>query len=262
MSPKSVLFAIPLGAALCCAPTSHAEPLDEVQKLASEWVRLRAESSRLEMDWSTEKTLLQGSIQALETRLTGLEETRQAVLAAGARERGEQGDTSAHNADAALALTAAETRLQGLSSELTRLRSSLPPRLSLALELPFRSLAGKELSSGERMHFVMTIINRCIQFNRVITYSEEAVALEGEKEGRLLRVLYWGLAQAYALDTASHRAYAGRPVGQAWKWEPLPDSADQVATLFAVYNEKADPQYVPIPTRIGGLTSKPAEPTR
>jgi len=238
-----------VGMAALCLPASAANSLDDVQKLATEWARLRSETARIQSDWTTERQLLEASIQALELRAAGLEENRQAMAAATAAERNDQTATAQKIADATTALKNAETRLLALSDTLARLRPSLPPRLSAALELPYRGLAKPGLPATERMQLVMTILSRSMQFNKVVTYAEESVRLEGAGEERLLRVLYWGLGQAYALDASRKQAYLGRAKGELWHWEPVPDATDAITRLFDIQNDKADPAFVEVPLR-------------
>ena len=256
MRPIPIRRGLALGVALALPQFLRAETLEEVQKLASEWARLRTESSRIETDWSLEKGLLKSSITALESRIAALEENRAALAAANSKDLAEHAEAVARNAELSAGLKADEASLVEVSQRLVALRASLPPRLSSALELPYRSLSKPGLPVGERMQYVMTIIGRTLSFNRMVTYAEEAVALDGGGEERMLRVLYWGLAQAYALDTSTRRAFLGRPVNGAWRWEPIPEAVPQVERLLAIHGEKADPEFVRVPARLGHTDAK------
>lgn len=148
-------------------------------------------------------------------------------------------------------LQATEDRVRQMSARLTKLRPSLPPRLSSALEMSYRSLAAPALPAAERMQLNMTIINRCTQFNRSITSEEEVVDVGGDGNARLMDVLYWGLSHGYALDRTSGSAWLGFPGPQGWRWESHPEAAQSVAKLIAIYHDKADPEFVAVPAKVG-----------
>ena len=156
----------------------------------------------------------------------------------------------AKNKAAADDLSAVETRLQAFTAQLVALRPSLPPRLSEALELSYRSLANANLAVGERMQLAMTILNRCAVFNRMVTCGEEVLSIDGEAGSKSLNVIYWGLSHGYALDTEGGKAWYGSPGAHGWQWEPTPEALHSVARLIAIYNDKADPDFVAVPATL------------
>jgi hypothetical protein len=100
------------------------------------------------------------------------------------------------------------------------------------------------------MQFVTTILNRCAQFNKSITYGDEPVTPPGETDRRMLEVIYWGASHAYALDRAGGKAYFGSPGAQGWNWEPAPGADRSIAQLIAIYRDKADPEFVEVPAHV------------
>jgi Protein of unknown function (DUF3450) len=235
--------------ALLPALLTAADPLDAVQTSALEWARVRAETVRLESEWQTEAQLLTASQDVLRERLRLLQEKKEDLLRRTTTERAEIDTFTAKNDASRNELAAVAVRLDELTAQLESLRPSLPPRLSVALELPFRSLTDAQLSVNERMQHALALLNRSLQFNRVLTYSEEPVSL-GANDTRLLQVLYWGLSHAFAFDPASHHAFVGRPLHGRWAWDRLPDGDHPVGTLMAIYQEKADPAYVATPLQL------------
>jgi hypothetical protein len=226
---------------------TETDPLGPSGKAASDWIKTRLETTRLEEAWTTERPLLETTINSLTERAQSLEEKRDLLTAATAKDREEIGTMEAKRKAASDDLHAAESRLQALVGKLVELRPSLPPRLSEALELPYRSLAGQGLGTGERMQLAMTILNRCAQFNRTVTYGDEVLTIDGEPGGaRSLEVIYWGLSYGYALDRAAGKAWLGTPGPHGWRWEPGQDSVQPVERLMAIYNDKADPDFVPV----------------
>jgi hypothetical protein len=227
------------------------DPLEPGEKAAAEWIKTRLETSRIESAWTTEKPLLEATVNGLKERAQALEDKREDLKAKTAKDREEIEGMQAKNAAAAEDLHAAETKLQGLIQKLVALRPSLPPRLSEALELPYRSLGNTGLGAGERTQLVMTVLNRCAQFNRTVTSGEEALSIVGETGLKSFDVIYWGLSRGYALDQKAGKAWYGSPGPNGWQWEPLADAAHPLARLIAIYGDRADPDFVPVPAKLG-----------
>ena len=239
---------LPLAAALGAAPDP--DPLAPAQKAAADWIKTRLETSRMETAWATEKPLLEATVNGMRERAQGLEDKRDELKAQTAKDRSDLEEITAKKEAAAADLKASEAALQELVTKLTAMRPSLPPRLSDALEMSYRSLASTSLNPSERMQLVMTVLSRCSQFNRAITSDEEALSIEGEPGLRSLEVMYWGLGHGYALDRAAGKAWYGSPGPKGWQWEPLPDGSKPVSELIAMYADKADPDFVSVPARI------------
>lgn len=233
------------------APSARAaDPIQEVGKTAADWVKTRGETVRLENSWKQDRTLLTGTISGLKERTARLEEQRDHLLASTAEERAELATLTAKLARSRESLATTEARLKDLTSQVLRLRPRLPPRLASALELSYRSLTSGEGSPSERMQLVMTVLNRCAQFNQSITHGEETLELAGEPGPKSVEVIYWGLSHGYALDRAAGRAWLGTPGAERWDWAPLDGAAPAVAELMAIRRDEADPQLVNVPARL------------
>jgi FtsZ-binding cell division protein ZapB len=228
-----------------------ADPLGPGEKAAGDWIKVRLETSRTEGAWTTERPLLEATINGLKERAQTLEEKSELLRSTTAKDREEIATLEAKNKAAADDLRASESRLQALVGKLVELRPALPPRLSEALELPYRSLAGSGLGSGERMQLAMTVLNRCALFNRTVTCGDEVLTIDGDQGAKSLEVIYWGLSHGYALDRAGGKVWYGAPGPRGWQWEPKPDALGPVEKLIAVYNDKADPDFVAVPATLG-----------
>lgn len=235
---------------LTAPPARAADPIQEVGKTASDWVKTRAETVRLETNWRQDRTLLTGTVDGMKERTARLAEQRDHLLASTAEERAELATLSAKLAQSRESFQATEARLKDLTGQVLRLRPRLPPRLSSALDLSYRSLASGEGSPSERMQLVMTVLNRCAQFNQTITHGEETLELAGEAGPKSVEVIYWGLSHGYALDRAAGKAWLGTPEAERWGWAPLDGAAAAVAELMAIRRDEADPQLVTVPARL------------
>jgi hypothetical protein len=230
------------------APAWGASPLDDVQKTVTEWVRVRAETARIEDDWTWQQMLMQSTLEALQERTRQLVAQRTELEARTAEERRDTADLMERRQALKDAQAQAENHLQLLGDRLARMRAWLPPRLSVALELPYRSLAKPNADASERMRYAMVILDRCVRFNRTVSVDEEMItAANGEK--RLMEVVYWGLSHGYALDRSGNEAYLGAPTESAWAWTTLPDMAPQVAKLINASLDKAEPAFVILPAQ-------------
>jgi hypothetical protein len=232
--------------------------IETVEKSAVDWAKIRAETVRLETDEASERELLQSTVTALKERVRLLEEKRDSLQAK--PDPDPRGADLAARIDAAHAsLGSADARLRSLGDSLVQLRPWLPPRLSKALELPYRSLGNPLLTTGERMQFVSAVLNRCAQFNQSLNGGDEVLTPGGETEPRVMEVVYLGLAQAYALDRVSGKAYLGFPGDQGWVWESHPELVAPISRMVAIYKDKADPDFVELPASLRGpWAPKPA----
>ena len=247
--PRSIRWSCLALGLLPVAAWAAADPIDQVGKAAGDWLKTRAETVRLQSEWSSQRQLLESTVKALEERAGSMEDKRDHLLAKTAGFQTELAAVGARSRDTATGLETTEARLKQLAERLQKLRPTLPPRLAAALDLPFQSLAEPGLSLGERMQLAMTVLNRCIQFNRTITCGEEEVAPAGESSPRSLEVIYWGLSHGYALDRAAGRAWSGAPGPQGWRWEPLAAAAP-VIRLIDIYNDRAEPEFVMTPMQL------------
>ncbi len=239
-------------AVLVALPVSvpAAETLETVKKTADEYVNIRLETARLETSWQEERTLVESMVLALKERAMAAQEKRDLVKAQTARDREELDALHAKIEAESNDLKALEARLKDLTAKLVALRPALPPRLSEALEMSYRSLANPALPAGERMQLAMNVLNRCAQFDRSITVGEDVVTPDSAAPAKSLEVIYWGLSHGYAVDRSARRAWLGGPANGAWRWEAKPEAFDNVVRLIAIARDKADPEFVTVPATV------------
>jgi hypothetical protein len=211
---------------------------------------MRTETVRLNNEWTAQHGIVEATTAALEERARMTEAKRDNVKAKNASDQADIHGVEAKNQAVDDSIREADSRLKQLRERLVQIRPSLPPRLSEALELPYRSLANPDLAPVDRMQLTMTILNRCVQFNRTISYDQEPVSLDGGANRKLLEVIYWGLNRGYALDRPAGQAWFGSPGPNGWHWEAHPEAVAQVANLIAVANDKAEPNFVAAPAAL------------
>lgn len=242
--------------AVLCASVVRAAPPDPVDTLATlslEWVKARAETAWIESDWASQRERLNSTVRAFEEQARELEARRDLLKSKTAKDRSELEEQEIENQRLAGQLKGLEGRLKSLGEQIAKLRPRLPPRLSQALELPLLSLADPNLPAAERMAHTMTVLNRCVQFNRTISLGEEIVAAPGETRPKLLQTVYWGLSHGYAYDKATRQAWFGAPGTDGWQWTACDESEAAIRELIGTFDEKAEPKYVPVPAAAGRL---------
>ena len=239
--------------------TAEEDSLRTVEKAAEQWVELRTEASRLDAEWATQQPLLESFVRALGERAQTLEARRDFLVAKSAKDTTEFATLEAANRAGLTSIQAADTQTQAAVAELIALRPALPPRLSAALEMSYRTLAKPDATVNERMQIALTVLNRCSQFNRDISYGQEALVLPGVDGERVLDVLYWGLGQGYALDRRAGKAWIGRPEGRRWTWSAHPEAVAAITTLIDIQQDKADPRFVPVPAQLNARAEAAAK---
>lgn len=244
----------------CLTNSSSAEPpsAENVEVVAAEWVKTRIETTRIETDWALQRQLLESTVTGFTERAQTLETKRDYLQAKTAKDREEIAALEAMDKTSVLNLQAVEERVKAMSTRLLQLRRSLPPRLSTALEMSYRSLAANNLTVSERMQLNMTVLNRCAQFNRAISDEQEIIDINSGGNSELLEVIYWGLSQGYALNRTTGQAWLGFPGPQGWTWESHPEAAAAVTRLISIHHDKSDPDFVTVPARISEIPAEKA----
>jgi len=239
-----------LGWAASTVSAAETGKIAAVEKAAAEWVKVRAETVRIETEWENERGLLATMVDGLKERAELLEDRRDHLRAKTADERNELAALKEKREAGAAELAAAEERMKTFGAQLLALRSKLPPRLASALEFSFKSLESGELSPGERMQLTISVLNRCAQFNGAVNCGEEVLELQGEPGPKAVETIYWGLSHGYVLDRSTGKAWLGTPGAEGWTWVPAPDAAKAVERLIAIYNDQHDPELVAVPARL------------
>ena len=85
-----------------------------MEKAATEWVKTRAETARLQSDWTAQQELLESTVRALTERAQALEEKRDSLKAKTAKDRDEIETARSKNQTTATGLQAVETHLTEL----------------------------------------------------------------------------------------------------------------------------------------------------
>ena len=228
---------------------AETDSIQAVQESTRKWTEIRLETVKLKEDWVWEKSILESTKDALAQRLQAAASQKKLVESETTLTRNELTKAKLENDQLKSAIIATEEHTQEVIDRLKQLKLKLPPRLSDALNLAYESLDDPQVSLGEKQQLIVTICNRCTQFNSLVTYSEEAVDPTGA-DSRVLQVIYLGLSQGYALDRSNNTAYYGHPEDGKWQWDEDRSLTGSITQLIDVFKEEIDPAIITVPANL------------
>ena len=239
------------GSIVLCSFQTYADTdsIEAVQESTRKWTEIRMETVKLQEDWVWEKNILENTKEALSQQLETMKAQKKLVESETALARNDLSKAKTENDQLKSALLATEEHTQEMIGRLKHLQPQLPPRLSEALKLAYESLDDEDVSLGEKQQLIVTICNRCAQFNSLVTYSEEKVDPD-KTDARVLQVIYLGLSQGYALDRSERTVFYGHSDGEKWQWEENKSLTGPIRQLIDVFKEEADPAIVVVPATI------------
>lgn len=242
-----ILAAFPISGLLPSQGT--AQELDALKDATERWIQTRNRISKDRSDWITEKELLQGSIDTLTSTQEILTDNVE-ILKMQSKKLSE--DIEAANAKVAVFeetndfilshVSVYEKRIQELAKRLpTPLLDEIRPLLR---KIP--SDANDATPIPNRLQNVVAITSLVDEFNNDLTLTHTIKTLD---DGSVIevRVLYWGLAGAYASNADGTKAWIISPAQNEWSWKAAPENALAIKKLFDVYDKTIDPALVQIP---------------
>ena len=240
-----VLLLLPCLAAEETTPTSTRGTL-------AKWVETQQLIAKEKREWAEGKEILASRIQAVQGEIEAvkakLAEARSAAAESQSKKSGAVGESQTLQSDAGQ-LSTIVTELEG---GLRSLQPSLPqPLLDKVSPLYDRmpaDAATTKVSLAERFQNVAGILNEVNKFNNEITMVTEVRTLGGGKPAEV-RAVYVGLAQAYYVSPAG-AAGIGHPGSSGWEWSPAPASADKIAEVVEILQNKAKPRFVALPVKV------------
>lgn len=224
--------------------------LDILKNNTDRWIDIRSRSAKEAAQWEADKTILAATI----TTLTSSEEAVERSLAY----FGEQFDKLAKETEAERERLAGHAETNAFLAEkifaYEQRIKQLVPKLPQPLIDQLQPLLGKVSSQEDaptaplpnRLQNLVAIMTLIDEFNNRVTLSHTIKTLESG-ESLDVRVLYWGLAIAYAVNGDGTRAWVLSPDQSGWSWRDATANAVEVKRLFDVYDKHVDPVMVSLP---------------
>ena len=234
---------------LCSTLQIQASELDVLKDATEKWIQTRNRISEERAKWAVEKDLLKGSLTTLETTEKLLTETN-GILELQSSELEEQIDASK------LEIATFErtndfilSKVEEYEKRIQKITRSLPDPLKeeigpLVRKIP--SEGGTTPPLPNRLQNVVAISTLIDEFNNDLTLTHSIRALP---DGSVIevRVLYWGLAGAYASNATGDKAWIIRPAMDEWEWLEEKEDPTLIKQLFEVYDKTIDPTLVSVP---------------
>lgn len=101
-----------------------------------------------------------------------------------------------------------------------------------------------ERDLNNRLVAVLTILREAEKFQNKVTIKTE------DGDDSTFETIYFGLGQAYRIESTGERAWIGRVVDGAFTFVPADEMAEDIRKLIAVANEEEEAQMIGVPTKV------------
>jgi len=234
--------------------TSADAEVSDFRTRTEKWIETRQIISEEKSDWEVEqdslratRDLLRKQKKALEEQIAELEKTsgfadeeRRDLLL----ERGEHQRTG----------RALDERIRGMERQVLALAPQLPEPLQrkiepLLVQIPTDPDNTRQ-TLGARLMNVLGVLAQTEKWNSTATFVGETRAV-GDDQRIAIRTLYWGLGQAFYVDTEGNTAGVGRPGPDGWVFVERPELAGSARKLLDIYEGNVDAiEFVSLPIEV------------
>lgn len=246
-------------ALLAPANPTRADSSDGVEAMKAaleKWVETKQLTSKERQQSRQEEELLHARIELLQARVndvrTRTDEIRKELLQA----QEKQASLDAESAKLDRALATLRDRVSTLESHTQALLKGAPEPLQRKAEVLSQQFPKDpmktDLTLSLRYQNVIGVLNMMNNFNNEVTLTTEVREL-GEGKAMEVRVLYYGLGQAYFCNKDASVAGVGWPGPDGWKWETRNQIGPTVASLIAQQLNEKTPGYEALPVTIRDL---------
>jgi hypothetical protein len=234
------------------APKDAKPALEETRLALGKWIETQQIISKERNDWQQGKEILRGRIDLVSKEI-GLLKEKIAQSESAVAESNKKRDELVAESEALKAVSGQLNKaVLGLEDQIRRLARQMPEPVSnrlapLLQRIPADS-DGTRVTTAERFQNVLGILNELNKANSEITVAYEIRTLADGTSSEV-QVIYVGLAQAYYLSPRGE-AGVGRPGEGGWKWEPAPQSSDEILRALEIIQGKHSPAFVSLPLTI------------
>lgn len=242
------------GLALALAASALAdEKLDTLKAKTDRWIEVQQRLATERSQWLGDKALLANTVAALEASRDSLSQRIELLELERLKSSDARAAAEAQLEDHQAGEAALEQRLAAFERRAEALGESLPDPLKEKLGPALQKLRadgrGDRFGASARIQNLLAILAQVDEFNNSIAYSHVIRETEGG-ETIDVRVMYWGLAFAYAINGDGTRAWMVQPGPDGWQWSAQDKSAPALAALFEVYEKTATPELVSAPASV------------
>lgn len=217
----------------------------ELRAVIGKIVDIKSQTSKESNEWQGRKATMAALLELHRQELSLLaEELEGAGQSAGGY------DEKKRQTEGELARLKAARRVAGLAvlrnrERMLALTKKFPQPLADDTEIERSVLElwrqGDQARDG--LQAILGMVTKAEQFNRRITRSQE------ERDGRLVEVIYLGLARAYYADRGGN-AGIGEPGPDGWEWKSQASINGEVVKALDELDKKRPPELVELPLKI------------
>jgi hypothetical protein len=249
-----------LAAALLLSPsygqTASQDPNQQMREEIARWMETMSRIQREESDWARDREVLANYKEGLANEITSL---KQSISEAETRKAGadkKSHDLSSERDRYAASKAELAKRLRTLEQQMSSRLGVFPKPLTeepkvaqavsdlkVALALPDDKT---EDNVTKRLLNVITLLNEAEKFQQTVHVRPE---LHKDKSGREynMRVIYFGLAMAYAVNDDGTLALSGKPTEQGWVFEEAPTLSNDIQRLLGATTGDSEAAFIQLP---------------
>jgi hypothetical protein len=241
------------------ADADEAPSTEKLKDTVREWIETMREVQQEENDWERDQELLQAQRDGLETEIAELKKQLEVA-------RQEKAGADSKSVDKVKKRDALAAAKDALAADVRKLEESLvaklpgfpaplagDPRVKELMEQVRKDvqLTGEDAKGGltKRLNNVLNLLSEAEKWQQTVHLKDE---LHETGDGRKfnMKVVYFGLGCAYAVDDAGEFALVGVPGEAGWTFSERNDLAPTIQQMVAVLNGDADAQFISLPIEL------------
>ena len=255
--PGVVFATLPL---MAQEPTASANGPTELRQSIREWIETMQEIQKEEDSWDKDREVLSAYREGLEKEIETLKEQIESAKTerdGAAKEDLEKIAERDAYAKARESLGKSIQELeQGVLARLPMLPETLlkePKVAQIVEEIKKDSvLKGKDAEKAmtRRLNNSLNLMAEAEKFQQAVHLREDLLYKTADGREFNMKVLYFGLAVAYAVNESGDVAVVGSPTPSGWKFTERPELASRITELVGVTTGDMDAAFVPLPIEL------------
>ncbi|WOO42735.1 DUF3450 family protein [Rubellicoccus peritrichatus] len=253
MKPR-FFFLVTLSLVSAFSANAEDKQVDKARSALQEWVETRQIISKEKADWAILKETLVDTQALLETQKKQLDEKITELNEAKTGADDEREELMAENAELKEATKALEEQVAKVESQVLAVAKRFPQNLQDTIDPLIRRIPEPGTKSkaalGERVQNIVGILLQTDKFNNQITVVDRTQVLPDGREVQV-STMFFGLGQAYFVDTTGSYAGVGVPTADGWVYEQDNSIAPMVQNLIDIHSgEATEVTFIPVPAKI------------
>lgn len=229
------------------------EPLTALQSTLQKWVETKQLISKEKQKTREQEQMLSSRIELLKLRMQDVQARQEDIARQSGDNSEERASLETENEKLEQAISMLQEQIEPLERRVLALLAAAPEPIRIKLEALSQQIpkdpAQTELSLSLRYQNAIGVLNSLNNFNNEVTLSTEVRQL-GTDSAVEVRVLYFGLAQAYFCNKDASIGGTGCPGMDGWKWDRNDEIGPAVAAMIGQYLNERPAGYEAVPVKI------------